>query len=201
MAGLPPDLLPAVGPVAALEAFAAPAAGLGGLLVVGGAAALLWRELRAPRPSPPRALYVLGLAGTLLSAFVLDPFVFLVLWTVQHWTVAVGLASVVAGRGAARSAPRPRRARPLLLLVLGAMLLTPLFEVEASASPADWPMVRGLGPEVQLWLTSPEVLPWVLSLGLATAFVHYLLDRAVWRFSDPAVRAAAAPLLRPGPLS
>jgi hypothetical protein len=32
-------------------------------------------------------------------------------------------------------------------------------------------------------------------LGVATGFDHYLLDRAVFRFSDPRVRAAASGLL------
>jgi hypothetical protein len=38
-------------------------------------------------------------------------------------------------------------------------------------------------------------VPALLALGFATGFTHYLLDRAVYRFSDPKVRAAAAALL------
>jgi hypothetical protein len=38
-------------------------------------------------------------------------------------------------------------------------------------------------------------LPALLALGFATGFMHYWLDRAVYRFSDPAVRIAARGLL------
>jgi hypothetical protein len=37
----------------------------------------------------------------------------------------------------------------------------------------------------------------LLALGFATAFIHYLLDRAVYRFSSPEVRRAACGLLKP----
>ena len=41
--------------------------------------------------------FVLGVAGMVLAAFhIRDPFTFVVLWTVQHWMVAVGLATLVA---------------------------------------------------------------------------------------------------------
>ena len=38
-------------------------------------------------------------------------------------------------------------------------------------------------------------VPALVALGLATAFLHYWLDRAVYRFSDPRVRQAARGLL------
>lgn len=36
----------------------------------------------------------------------------------------------------------------------------------------------------------------ILALGLATGFMHYLLDRAAFRFSSPDVRQAARGLLQ-----
>lgn len=39
--------------------------------------------------------------------------------------------------------------------------------------------------------------PALLALGFATAFLHYLLDRDVYRLSDPQVRSAARGLLTP----
>jgi len=36
----------------------------------------------------------------------------------------------------------------------------------------------------------------LLALGFASEFTHYLLDRAVYRFSDPEVRTAACALLK-----
>jgi len=38
-------------------------------------------------------------------------------------------------------------------------------------------------------------LPALLALGFATGFIHYLLDRSVYRMSDPQVRAAASGLI------
>jgi len=36
-----------------------------------------------------------------------------------------------------------------------------------------------------------------VALGFSTAFIHYLLDRGVYRMSDPQVRSAARGLLAP----
>ncbi len=38
-------------------------------------------------------------------------------------------------------------------------------------------------------------VPVLLALGFATGFIHYLLDRSVYRMSDPQVRAAASGLI------
>ena len=53
-------------------------------------------------------------------------------------------------------------------------------------------------------LRASPLVPALLALGFATGFVHYLLDRSVYRLSDPQVRAAARGLWRrcrprPGP--
>ena len=47
----------------------------------------------------------------------------------------------------------------------------------------------------QLVRSRPSLVPWLVALGFTTGFVHYLLDRAVYRMSDPAVRKAAKGLL------
>jgi len=39
-------------------------------------------------------------------------------------------------------------------------------------------------------------VPALLALGFASEFAHYLLDRAVYRFSDPKARTAACALLK-----
>jgi hypothetical protein len=49
--------------------------------------------------------------------------------------------------------------------------------------------------EAALWLRSSPFAPALLALGFATAFIHYLLDRAAFRFSSPEVRQAARGLL------
>jgi hypothetical protein len=148
--------------------------------------ATLAAELRARRRSPPRVLYVLGLAAMVAVALhAPSPFLFLVVWTSQHWIVAVGLASETAA---------PARSRLVVLsLVVASVLLLPFFEVEASfdGSPTYGAWIFGGFAEA---LRTTSWVPALLAVGFASGFVHYLLDRSVYRFSDPAVRAAAVGL-------
>ena len=105
------------------------------LLIV--TAATLFAELRTKERSLPRVLYIIGIAVMVVIA--LRPrslFLFLVVWTSQHWIVATGLASQTP-----RGEPAPRRSgirgalhglniRPwavLLFLLAISVLLLPFF--------------------------------------------------------------------------
>lgn len=174
-------------------------------------AAILLAELRAPRPSLPRGLYVVGVAAMVALALrPRSPFLFLVVWTSQHWILATGLASQVALsepapiRGVVRRALHFLNERPwavVLLLVLSSIVLLPLFEVEASRQGATYYGDRIFGT-VASGLRTSSFVPFLVALGFATGFVHYLLDRGVYRLSDPHVRAAARGLLhrKAGPI-
>ena len=62
--------------------------------LLGITAITLFAELRMPRWSLPRVLYIVGLA--VMVGLALRPrslFLFLVIWTSQHWILATGLAS------------------------------------------------------------------------------------------------------------
>jgi len=161
---------------------------------------LLVREALAGARSLPRALYVLSVAGMVsLALHARSPFLFLVVWTAQHWMLAVGLATRVA-----RAEPEPGASRWLrcchavnrrpwaLLLVLAALsvLATPIFEVEANTDGGTFYGERIFGAFASGLRTSAWV-PALVALGFATAFTHYLLDRAAYRFSDRRVREAA----------
>jgi hypothetical protein len=92
--------------------------------------------------SPPRVLYILGVA--IMVALALrsrSPFLFLVIWTSQHWVLATGLASrtpcaePVPLRGALRRVLHAVNVRPwalVLLLGLSSTMLLSLFEIEAN---------------------------------------------------------------------
>jgi hypothetical protein len=166
---------------------------------------MLLLEARSASPSFPRAAYLVGMALMVLAAFHVDPFLFLVLWTGQHWTSAIGISTRVASGD-----PPPGRSpwyrgwhavnrRPLALagvLVLVSVLFLPVMEVEAVDAGTD----ERYGPRVfpQRFLDAldgPSLAPALVALGLATAFLHYALDRAVFRFSDPEIRRAARGLL------
>ena len=162
-------------------------------------------ELRSGRPSLPRIGYVASVAGMVLLALVArEPFLFIVLWSVQHGSAAMGLASLVAAGGEHAGATRAQRwlaainrRRWAVLLVLAALsaLLLPLMEVEAVSD--EYVYADRLVGDAAWWLRSSPFVPVLLALGFATGFVHYLLDRAAFRFSSPEVRRAARGLLLP----
>jgi hypothetical protein len=154
----------------------------GGIVVVVILTALMLRiELRSQRPSLPRVADVLGVLAMVLFAFLArDPFLFIVLWSVQHWSAAMGLASLAASGGPQAPGghwqrllePINRRGwAVLLVLAVAGTLLLPVLEVEAvtdeyayadrireqRAGCAPRPTCRRAGP------------------GFATGFIHHLL--------------------------
>ena len=176
------------------------------LLVLGTTAFMLVAEARAARRSLPRVLYAVGLAA--MVAIALQPrslFLYLVIWTSQHWILATGLASQTpsgepapAG-GTVRSVLHALNARPwavLLLFGVASVLLLPFFEVEANGEGDTYYGERIFGAFAASLRTSSWV-PALVAAGFATGFVHYLLDRSVYRMSDPRVRRAACGLLAP----
>jgi len=144
-------------------------------------------------------------AASLADAWALvarDPFLFIVVWSVQHWSAAMGLASLVAAGGEHPDATRwqrllaainRRRWAVLLVLAAASALLLPVMEVEAVSD--DYVYADRLVGDAAWWLRSSPFVPVLLALGFATGFIHYLLDRAAFRFSSPEVRKAARGLL------
>jgi len=174
------------------------------IIVCASTMGMLLVEARAARPSLPRALYLAGLGVMVVVAFqVRVPFVFVVLWTAQHWIVSVGLTTLVAEAEPDPVRSRWRRAlhainrRPwALALALAALsvLLLPVMEVEAVDDAGPFYAERIFGAFAAALRTSSWV-PALVALGFTTGFWHYWLDRAVFRFSDPRVRGAARGLV------
>jgi hypothetical protein len=169
-------------------------------------ALMLISEFRSRQWSLPRVLYIVGIA--IMVGIALQPrslFLFLVVWTSQHWIVATGLTSQTPIAEAAPKTGILRRAlhqlniRPwaiLLFLAALSIVFLPLFEVEANREVGVYYGDRIFGALGSQLRTSAWV-PALLALGFASGFIHYLLDRSVFRMSDPQIRAAAAGLLRP----
>src|SRR4051794_10310100 len=167
-------------------------------------AIMLVAELRTARWSLPRILYIVGLA--VMVGLALRPrslFLFLVIWTSQHWILATGLASQTPSAESAPTAGAVRRflhrlnVRPwavVLFLMLLSLVFLPVFEVEANRETGTYYGDRIFG-SLAVQLRTSTWLPALLALGFATGFIHYLLDRSVYRMSDPQVRAAAAGLI------
>ncbi|MFZ0916596.1 MAG: hypothetical protein WAN04_06855 [Candidatus Udaeobacter sp.] len=168
-------------------------------------AIVLVAELRTPQWSLPRILYIVGLA--VMVGLALRPrslFLFLVIWTSQHWILATGLASQTPSAESTPTTGIVRRflhrlnVRPwavVLLLMLLSLVLLPVFEVEANRETGTYYGDRIFGA-LATQLRTSTWLPVLLALGFATGFIHYLLDRSVYRMSDPQVRAAASGLVR-----
>jgi hypothetical protein len=182
-------------------------AGVATALVAAATLAMLVLEARAERPSLPRALYLGGLAAMVIAAFhVRTPFVFVALWTAQHWIVATGLTTLVAegepeptASGRWSTALHAVNRRPwavLLLLATFSVLLLPFLEIEAVDVSGPRYAERVFGGFATALRDSAWV-PALVALGFTTAFWHYWLDRAVYRFSDARVRSAARGLLAP----
>ena len=178
----------------------------GGIVLVVILTALMLRvELRSPHASLPRVAYVLGVAAMVLFAFLArDPFLFIVLWSVQHWSAAMGLASLAASGGIQEPATRWQRLLApinrrgwavLVVLAVVSTLLLPVLEVEAVAD--EFVYADRIYGDVAWWLRSSPFVPVLLAVGFATGFIHYVLDRAAFRFSSPDVRHAARGLLQP----
>ena len=175
------------------------------IVLLGATAAMLLAEIGAAQRSLPRVLYIVGLA--VMVGIALQPrslFLFLVIWTSQHWILAVGLSSQTVSRERAPDTGWLRRmlhainARPwaLVLVLVGiSVLLLPVFEVEAVGQGDKYYGDRIFGAFGTALRTSTWV-PALVALGFATGFMHYLLDRSVYRFSNPDVRAAASGLMR-----
>jgi len=164
---------------------------------------MLIAELRTPQWSLPRVLYIVGLA--VMVGLALRPrslFLFFVIWTSQHWILATGLASQTPSAESAPTSGMVRQflhrlnVRPwavVLFLMLLSLVLLPIFEVEANRETGTYYGDRIFG-SLAVQLRTSTWLPALLALGFATGFIHYLLDRSVYRMSDPQVRAAASGL-------
>jgi hypothetical protein len=82
----------------------------------------------------------------------------------------------------------------LLVLAIVSTLLLPVLEVEAVSD--EYVYADRIFGNAAWWLRSSPFVPALLALGFASGFIHYLLDRAAFRFSSPDVRQAARGLLQ-----
>ena len=83
----------------------------------------------------------------------------------------------------------------VLFLTLLSLVLLPLFEVEANPETGTYYGDRIFGA-IATQLRTSNWIPALVALAFATGFIHYLLDRSVYRMWDPRVRAAAWGLVR-----
>ena len=175
-------------------------------LLVLAVTAILIRNAFVQNLGLPRILYILGLGIMVTSAFQLQPVEFLMLWTLQHWITALGLTAQMGGndiKNIMSSKNRLYKKSPfsgyqnqlivLFPLCIISIILTPFFEIEAVSSGARYSEL--IFPSLIYWLENSSWLILLLGVGLSSGFVHYFLDRAVYRFSDSKTRMTAKNLL------
>ena len=144
---------------------------------------MAWCKLTTQNCSLAYQAYLLSVLLLANGAWWISPLAFLVLISVQHWLVALGIA------GHARSIDSPKDYsgwRIVGVWVLMTILAVPFLEMDSTdfsnGFGAEWI------PGWQALLGEPSVLTFCLGLAFASGFVHYLMDRAVYRFADPMVR-------------
>ncbi|HET9220747.1 MAG TPA: hypothetical protein VFR18_27450 [Terriglobia bacterium] len=170
---------------------------------------LTMRKYAQKRQGIARMLYFTTLCYMTIVSFYLAPVLYFFVVQTQHWLVSLGLTAHMATNS--RFEPQKqsnafwygtwawinaRALGPLSVLVLLSICLTPILE-------ADYFITNGFDREtltVQGFLIQFEDTVWIYVFGgvaIFTAFVHYIYDRGVFRFSDPLIRKAALPLLQP----
>ena len=81
----------------------------------------------------------------------------------------------------------------LLFLCSISVILTPFFEIEAVSSGARYSEV--IFPSFMYWLEKSSWVTIIVGVGLASGFLHYFMDRVVYRLSDTETRMSAKNLL------
>ena len=177
-----------------------------GTLLVLGITAIMIRNALLQNSGFPRILYILGLGIMVTGAFQLQPIEFLMLWTLQHWMTALGLAVQMGGNDIKKSKSVKNRKFKnssfsenhnhwivLLFLCSISVILTPFFEIEAVSSSARYSEL--IYPSLMDLLENSSWITILVGVGLASGFLHYFMDRAVYRLSDAETRMRAKNLL------
>ena len=154
----------------------------------------------------PKILYLLGIGVMVMSAFQLEPFQFLMLWTLQHWLVSVGLASHMGGNDFKKTKRNyliifrnPKFIKlsenfiVLLPLCIFSIVVTPFFEIEAVSENRN--ITKTIFPGLVEWLNESDRFLFFVAIGIATGFLHYWMDRCVYRISDKETSKVAKKLI------
>ena len=177
----------------------------GTILVLGITAIMIWNAF-LQNLGLPRILYIFGLGIMVTGAFQLHPVEFLMLWTLQHWITALGLTAQMGGNDIKISMSVKNRLFKkssfsgnqyqwiiLLPLLIISVILTPFFEIEAASSGVRYSEL--IFPSFMYWLENSSWFTILVGIGLASGFLHYFMDRAVYRFYDSKTRMRAKKLL------
>ncbi len=166
-----------------------------GTLVVFGSTFYMIKNAILFKSGLPKILYYLGIGVMVITAFQIDPFKFLMLWTLQHWMVSLGLAAHMAGNDnlgnnvnhfvayqKSSSFNFSKSFIVLLSMCSFSVIMTPFFEIEAVTNDISY--TEKIFPNLIEWLRESDLVIFIMALGIATGFLHYWMDRSVYRISD-----------------
>lgn len=190
---------------------------------LGFTARMVIKELSIANTSMPKIMYMIAVGVPVSLALILDSMApALLVLAIQHWLVAVGIsAHMASGTGPVRKAPNAwyrfwgfvnrTPFRVLVVMCIFSAVLAPVMEfsdVERRLAVKTW---RGMfsptmtersyvywGEMYLDWfsgLGEHTVLMFFVAAGFSFGFVHYLMDRAIFRFSNAATRRSSLPLL------
>jgi hypothetical protein len=108
-----------------------------------------------------------------------DPLLGLAIYSINHWTVAIGLASRVSSKSR-------WWVFALMLLALGVTGFLWLAPTPAGNLLGAGLIFRWIDSSPQFLMT---VMPIIVCVRLGQSFWHFIADRWCWRMSDPEIRA------------
>lgn len=193
------------------------------LFALGFTARMVIKELSVRNTSLPKALYMISVGVPVSLAVIYDSIApALLILAIQHWLVAVGIsAHMASGIGPVKREPNAwyrfwgvvnkSPVRVLLVMCAFSAVLAPIMEFSDVERRMAVKAVRGMfdpaaaerayvywGETYMNWfsgLGEHTVLMFFVAIGFSFGYVHYLMDRAIFRFSDPSTRKSSLPLL------
>jgi len=165
---------------------------------VGLTVAVIAYELRKPHRSLPKLLYYVVMLAHPLTLYFLHwriAFFYLVVYFWSHWLVAVGLVGRIHINYQRTVGASPARALFVHVTRLGVWVAVAYtfylcFGKYALFSGEEYQRVLSV-----VWPDWRGVVGLIMGAFLAEQLLHYYCDRCLFRFRDPDVRRAVAPLL------
>ena len=156
----------------------------------------------------PKILYLSSLGLMVVAAFQLDPIQFIMLWTLQHWLASLGLAIHIQGNQISMESKKKNFSEKnrykknslklwmtLIYMCTFSAIMTPFFEIEAASAGNRY--TEQIWPSLMVWLENSDLYKFLVGVGIASGFLHYWMDRAVYRFSDLQTRNIISNLIFP----
>jgi hypothetical protein len=142
------------------------------------------RELSLRTPTTlPRAIFILSTGLAPVAIFINTP-LSLGMTFLNHWTVAIGLATHAASNHKAlNSANGKRWYQSYFILYLGLVLVA----LPASYTIANTGGAESISNSFSSMTALTTFVTTLFGLRMGTSYVHYLYDRYVYQFRDPAV--------------